>query len=101
MEEFFSLHHEKSSFSFFPFKIEDLLSNQNMNHYFEREIEIFEKINKKQLEDQTFEKYDDLSAIPMLEEEKLTLQIRIEKSNAILKHLKNQKKSNESQHTLK
>jgi hypothetical protein len=77
------------------------LSNQNLNVYFEREIEFFEKISIKEIEEQKFENYEDLSAIPMLEEEKLTLQIRIEKSNAILQHLKNQKKSNESSNALR
>jgi hypothetical protein len=77
------------------------LANQNLNVYFEREIEFFEKISIKEIEEQKFENYEDLSAIPMLEEEKLTLQIRIEKSNAILQHLKNQKKSNESSNTLR
>ena len=78
-----------------------LLSTQNLDEYFNKEIEIFEKSINKSIDNETFQTYEDLNAIPMLEEEILQLSVKIEKMNSILHCYNTQKISNESESTLK
>eukprot|EP01080_Neovahlkampfia_damariscottae_P002774 gene2774-4182_t len=91
LQDFFSLFDEKSV----------LLSTQDLNQYYEKEMNLFESTSITVKNNTSFESYDDLFAIPMLEKEILELLVKIEKSNIILHFYNKHEFSNESDSMLK